>query len=87
MRLINDFNQYIFFCHLRSINLIGLYSFNNLNDMVNYFLNTLLDAVDKCFPSQYYTYKPMNTVINKWYTDELRNLKHECLYYDIYIMI
>ena len=74
-RPINDFTKSYFIFLLRNINWIQMYTLNDINDKVNYFLYIFQEAIDKAFPLTPINSKNNNINFNKWYTPELRELK------------
>lgn len=88
IRPINDQGIIYFVNLLRHINWLGLYALDvtDAGALVEYFLTVFVDVLNLAFPFVSVKSNGVGrTVKNKWYNNELQNLKNMCLhYYSLY---
>ena len=87
VRIINDFNVMNFIQSLKNINWIHLYSIKKFDCIVKYFFDYFYDIIDNTIPISPVSYKyNRKSISRRWYTDELRIIKNNCMmYYDLYV--
>ena len=81
VRKMNDHNVKLFMKSLNCVNWLLMYSLSSVEHKVQFFLNTLIELVDNCFPFKKICCKPARSAKQKWYTNELKLLKEKCLFF------
>ena len=76
-RPISDFGQYYFCSLLAKVNWLPLYALSCVDDMFRFFLDVFLDILNTALPLKYFPSRISTR--HKWYNDDLRLLKKECM--------